>query len=161
MRPKPFRSEPFGENGKYVLDQTEGIVWHRCGTRVLYADTDRSGLVYHANYFRFFELGRASVMRDTACSYREIEADGHVYPIVELGMTYHAPLNYDDPLWIHTRPAKLERARLWYNYVITHGETGKVASKGFTCHCAINGAGKPVPISEKARLLWHLFPENG
>ena len=40
-------------------------IWHRCETRVLYADTDRSGLVYHSNYFRFFELGRATLMRDT------------------------------------------------------------------------------------------------
>ena len=80
MRPKPFVPHPLNGNGPYVRNETDGLVWHRCNTRVLYADTDRSGLVYHSNYFRFFELGRASLMRDTAYPYRDIEAGGPCLP---------------------------------------------------------------------------------
>ena len=53
--------------------------------RTLYADTDRSTVVYHANYLRYFEFGRASLMRDAAYPYREIEESGYVYPIIDLG----------------------------------------------------------------------------
>ncbi len=158
MRPKPFIPKPLQDNRPYVQDKTDNRIWHRCGSRVLYADTDRSGLVYHSNYFRFFELGRASMMRDTAYPYREIEAGGHIYPIIELGVTYHAPLRYDDPMWIHTIPGKLERVRLQFDYVITHGETGDIICKGFTRHCALNASGSPVAIDEKTRHLWKVFP---
>ena len=159
MRPKPFISEPFQDNSSYVRDKTDGRVWHRRHSRVLYADTDQSGLVYHSNYFRFFELGRASLMRDTGYPYREIEAEGYIYPIIELGANYHAPLRYDDPMWIHTTLGKLERVRLRFDYIITHGETGKIVCKGFTHHCALNVAGTPVAIDEKTRHLWNVFPK--
>ncbi len=159
MKPKPFVPQPLGDDNPCVRDETDGRIWHRCETRVLYADTDRSGLVYHSNYFRFFELGRASLMRDTAYPYREIEAGGHIYPIIEVGVTYHSPLRYDDPLWIYTIPGKLERVRLAFDYIICHGETGAIVCKGFTRHCALNAAGTPVAIDEKTRHLWNVFPK--
>ncbi|MBW2709400.1 MAG: acyl-CoA thioesterase [Deltaproteobacteria bacterium] len=158
MRPKPFIPVPFEDNIPYVRDKTDNRVWYRCHSRVLYADTDRSGLVYHSNYFRFFELGRASLMRDAAYSYREIEAGGYLYPIIEVGVNYHSSLHYDDPVWIHTHPAGLERVRLRFDYVITHGETGEIVCKGFTRHCALNATGTPVAIDEKTRHLWKVFP---
>ena len=94
-------------------------------TRILYADTDRSAVVYHANYLRYFEFGRASLMRDAAYPYKEIEESGYVYPIIDLGIQFYEPLYYDDPMWIHTRPAELERVKLRFDYVITHAETGE------------------------------------
>ena len=159
MRPKPFIPEALGDDTPYVRDRTDSRVWHRCETRVLYADTDRSGLVYHSNYFRFFELGRATLMRDTAYPYREIEAGGHIYPIIEVGVKYHSSLRYDDPLCIHTTLGKLERVRLTFDYIITHGETGQIVCKGFPRHCALNKAGTPVAIDEKTRHLWKVFPK--
>ncbi len=159
MRPKPFAPRPLDNGTSYVRDETDGRVWHFCKTRVLYADTDRSGLVYHSNYFRFFELGRASLMRETAYPYREIEADGLVYPIIALGVTFHSSLRYDDPLGIFTIPGKLERVRLTFDYVITHGKTGKIVCKGFTRHCALNEKGNPVGIDEKTRKIWKVFPK--
>ncbi|MFP4085532.1 MAG: acyl-CoA thioesterase [Desulfobacteraceae bacterium] len=158
MRPTPFDPEPLEGDHRYVRDKCEGLVWHRCKSRPLYADTDRSQLVYHANYLRFFEYGRASFMRDAGYPYREIEQNGYVYPIIELGITFHAPLYYDDSMWIHTHPAKLERVRLRFDYVITHEASGVIICKGFTRHCAINTAGVPVAIDEKTRYLWQLFP---
>lgn len=159
MRPKPFVPKPLKENKPYVRNETDGRIWHCCGTRVLYADTDRSGLVYHSNYFRFFELGRASLMRDTAYPYRDIEADGHIYPIIQVGVTYHSSLLYDDPMWIYTTPGKLERVRLAFDYIITHGETERIVCKGFTQHCALNEKRTPVAIDEKTRHLWNVFPK--
>jgi acyl-CoA thioester hydrolase len=63
MRPKPFIPE-FLDKPSLVRDTNSGKIWHRCEQRTLYADTDRSQVVYHANYLRYFEFGRASLMRD-------------------------------------------------------------------------------------------------
>src|SRR3974377_1402066 len=66
LKPKPFKPELLDSDERYVRDQTTGLVWHRCLNRTLYADTDRSSVVYHSNYLRYFEFGRASLMRDAA-----------------------------------------------------------------------------------------------
>jgi acyl-CoA thioester hydrolase len=159
VKPKPFRPVPFDDDARFVRDATTGEVWHRCPHRTLYADTDRSEVVYHSNYLRYFELGRASLMRDAAYPYREIEESGFVYPIIDLGITFHAPLYYDDPIWIHTRPITLERVRLTFDYLITHGETGRLICRGFTKHCALNRKGLPVAVDEKTVHLWKTFPK--
>ena len=159
MKPKPFIPEPLEGDARFVRDATTGEVWHRCPHRTLYADTDRSEVVYHSNYLRYFELGRASLMRDAAYPYREIEESGYVYPIIDLGITFHAPLYYDDPIWVHTRPIALERVRLTFDYIITHAETGRLICRGFTRHCALNRKGLPVAIDEKTVHLWKTFPK--
>ena len=147
-----------GDDVRYVRDIEDGLCWHRCANRILYADTDRSAVVYHANYLRYFEYGRASLMRDTAFPYKEIEASGYVYPIIDLGIQFYEPLYYDDPMLIHTRPAELERVKLRFDYVITHAETAALVCRGFTKHCALNASGKPTAVDPKTVRLWKTFP---
>lgn len=159
MKPKPFVPELYNNDPRFVRDATTGEIWHRCQHRTLYADTDRSEVVYHSNYLRYFELGRASLMRDAAYPYREIEESGFVYPIIDLGITFYAPLYYDDLIWIHTRPVELERVRLKFDYLITHSETNTLICRGFTRHCALNRAGRPVAVDEKTVHLWKTFPK--
>ena len=158
MKPEPFVPEVRREDPRYVTNRTDRRVWHRSRLRTLYADTDRSQVVYHANYLRYFEFGRASLMRDTAYPYREIEESGYVYPVIQIGVTYYTPLYYDDAIVIYTRPAELERVRLRFDYVITHETTGEIVCKGFTRHCAVNEAGTPVEVDRKTAQLWTRFP---
>ena len=163
MRPQPFRPEPLQGNNCdaqaiFVRDVSTGLVWHRCLYRTLYADTDRSQVVYHANYLRYFEFGRASLMRDTAYPYREIEASGYVYPVIEMGAQFHQPLFYDDAMWIHTRPAVLERVKLRFDYLVTRSETEELICTGFTRHCALKDSRIPVKIDPKTMQLWKSFP---
>ncbi|MFH2005524.1 MAG: thioesterase family protein [bacterium] len=158
MRPKPFIPEAQADQ-RYARDQTTGLMYHRVHHRVLYADTDRSGVVYHANYFRYFELGRASFMRDVGFPYAEVEASGIIYPIVELGLKYYRPLVYDDAMWVHTRPADLERVRVKFDYVITHIDSGELVCRGFTQHCAANERGVPVAVDPITVNAWKNFPE--
>jgi acyl-CoA thioester hydrolase len=145
-------------DGLYVRDGQTGLYWHRCRNRVLYADTDRSAVVYHANYLRYFEFGRASLMRDTAYPYKEIERSGYVYPIIDMGIQFYEPLRYDDPMLIHTRPAELGRVKLRFDYVITHAETEVLICRGFTQHCALKTSGRPTAIDPKTVQLWKTFP---
>jgi acyl-CoA thioester hydrolase len=159
MKPKPFRPEIFNGDKCYVKDASSGLVWHRCRHRTLYADTDRSGVVYHSNYFRYFEQGRATLMRDNKYPYFDIEESGYVYPIIQLGIQYYHPLRYDDQMWIHTRPGDIERVKLQFEYIITHHETKEIVCTGFTRHCAANKTGNPVAIDPKTVDLWKNFPK--
>ena len=158
MKPRPFRTEPQGEDDRYVQEAATGLIWHRCRMRTLYADTDRSTVVYHANYLRYFEFGRTSLMRDLAYPYKEIEDSGYVYPIFDLGVSFYQPLYYDDLMYIHTRPVNLERVRLQFDYLITHQEKGHIICTGFTKHCALNLSGTPVAVDPKTVQLWKSFP---
>ncbi|MGC9194437.1 MAG: acyl-CoA thioesterase [Syntrophobacteraceae bacterium] len=158
MRPKPFIPQPLDGKGLYVRDRTSGLAWHRCSLRTLYADTDRSTAVYHANYLRYFEFGRASLMRDAAYAYREIEESGYTYPVISTALEYFSPLGYDDAMYIHTRPAELQRVKLRFDYVITHASNGEIVTIGFTRHCAVNSKGRPVSIDNMTLELWNNFP---
>ncbi|WP_373499580.1 acyl-CoA thioesterase [Desulfococcus sp.] len=158
MKPRPFVPEPLAADPRYVRDRTQGLVWHQCPYRTLYADTDRSGVVYHANYLRYFEVGRTTLMRDAAYPYREIEESGFVYPIIQVGVDYFSSLRYDDLMVVHTRPGNLERVKLCFDYLITHGDTGEIVCRGFTRHCATNRAGIPVGVDARTLSLWDRFP---
>lgn len=159
MKPKPFKPEVYNGDDRYVKDRTTGLVWHRCQNRTLYIDTDRSAVVYHSNYFRYFELSRATLMRDNNYPYFDIEKSGYVYPIIETGIKYYVPLFYDDLMWIHTRPDKIERVKLQFEYIITKADTGELVCTGFTTHCALNKSGIPVAIDSKTVELWKNFPK--
>ncbi|MBL0714312.1 MAG: acyl-CoA thioesterase [Desulfosarcina sp.] len=158
MKPQPFRPQLLNGESPYVRDTNDGRVWHRCLTRVLYADTDRSQVVYHGNYLRYFEYGRASLMRDAGYPYKEVEASGFIYPIIEIGLKYSHPLHYDDPIWVNTRPGDKERVRLQFDYIITHRDEGQIICRGFTRHCATNTKGVPVGIDDQTLHLWKTFP---
>lgn len=157
MKPPPFRPQVLADT-RFVCNLTDGRIWHRCSHRTLYADTDRSQVVYHANYLRYFELGRATLMRDVAYPYLDIENSGYVYPIIEIGVNYYTALRYDDPFWIYTRPATRERVRLRFDYTITHAVDDTLVCQGFTRHCATNTAGVPVAVDPKTAHLWDSFP---
>ncbi|WP_028584033.1 acyl-CoA thioesterase [Desulfogranum mediterraneum] len=158
MRPKPFVPE-FLDDPAYLRDQATGITWHRCQLRTLYADTDRSEVVYHANYLKYFELGRAELMRKANYPYKAIEESGYIYPIIKTELNYYSPLFYDDLMYIHTRPAKMELVKLQFDYLITRADNGEIVCTGFTRHCAVNSKLIPVEIDEQTIRLWNEFPE--
>jgi acyl-CoA thioester hydrolase len=158
MRAPDFQSTPYEKDDHYVRDAAGGLVWHRVSHRVLFADTDRTGVVYHANYFRFFELGRATLLRDAGFPFRKIEADGYAYPIFQLGLDFFRPLEYEDPIWVHTRFRELQRVRVDFDYIITHAESNVVLCRGFTRHCATNRKGRPVEVDPITIAVFHRFP---
>jgi acyl-CoA thioester hydrolase len=159
LRPKPFVPLALDSDKPYFRNETDGLVWHCSRLRSLYADTDRSQVVYHANFLRYFEFGRTSLMRDAAYPYKAIEANGYTYPIIETGICYYSPVYYDDAMCIYTRPSLLERVRVRFDYVVTHDQRQEIACTGFTRHCAVNAKGTPVEVDEKTAHLWKIFPE--
>ncbi len=130
---------------------------HRTDCRVLYGDTDAAGVVYYANYLRYFEQGRTEYMRDLALTtYREIESSGLVLPVIECYSRYKAPAAYDDLLTIETSLATLKNVSCRFNYRIYRNngdESRTLLAKGYTVHAAVNRDGKltklPARLFEK------------
>jgi acyl-CoA thioester hydrolase len=160
MRARPFEIEPFSADQRLVVHSATGQVWHRSFQRVAYADTDRANVVYHANYLRYFEVGRTELMRDAGYAYARVEADGFLFPVVGVNVEYLRSLRYDDPAWIYTRPGAAEDGiRFTFEYLICHAERKDVMCIGSTTHCTLGHKGKPIAMEAHAAALWHDFPK--
>ena len=159
MRAPDFKPVPNASDARYVRDEVTARVWHRVSYRVLFADTDRTGVVYHANYFRFFELGRASLLRDAGFPLQQVEADGYLYPIFQLGLDFFRPTEHDAPIFVHTRCRELGAVRVDFDYLVTHAETGLVLCRGFTRHCATNRQGRPIAVDPITVGIFQRFPK--
>lgn len=127
---------------------------HRYTVRVRYADTDQMGVAYHANYLRWFEVGRAEMLRSLGTSYREVEASGLALPVVEARCRYLRPARYDDLLAIETAVAGLGRASVTFAYRIVREPDGELLASGSTEHCFLDREGRPSrPPAAFAELL--------
>ena len=117
---------------------------HVATVRVIYGDTDAAGIVYYGNYLRWFEIGRAELMRQKGFSYRDVmERDGVLLPVIEAGATYHASARYDDVLRIHAEIREVKGVRLTFGYRIQR-EDGAVLVTGHTVHAFTGRDGRPV-----------------
>ena len=109
--------------------------------RVLYGDTDAGGVVYNANYLRFFEQGRTELMRAHVCSYKKIEALGLILPVSESYARYKAPAFYDDLVTIETSIGELNKFSCKFNYRVTRQDQNRsrptLLAKGYTVHAAV------------------------
>ncbi|HBG18823.1 MAG TPA: thioesterase [Desulfobulbaceae bacterium] len=125
-------------------------------TRVLYGDTDAGGVVYNANYLRYFEIGRTELMRAWVLSYRDIESLGLVLPVTECWSRYKAPAFYDDLLTIETTIAEISNLKCRFNYRILrkedHIDRPKLLVKGYTVHAAVTRDGKLARLPEEILL---------
>jgi acyl-CoA thioester hydrolase len=110
--------------------------------RVRYAETDRMGVVYYANYLVWFEIGRTEWLRQSGWSYREMEQDGFTLPVIEAHCEYRQPARYDDALEVRTRATLLTPVRVRFDYEVVRPDQG-VAATGYTVHAALNPAGRP------------------
>jgi acyl-CoA thioester hydrolase len=143
---------------------TEPIHWTE--RRVLYGDTDAGGVVYYGNYLRYFELGRTEYMRDLVqVSYREIEEQGLVLPVIECYARYKAPAHYDDLLLIETSLSELKNVSCRFSYRIHRQEgdgTKTLLVKGSTINASVDRNGKltRLPAGLIERLQKILPPAN-
>ena len=115
---------------------------HVCHYRVLYGDTDAGGVVYYANYLRFFELGRTEFMRERIRSYRTIEEQGLILPVVECACRYRRSARYDDLLRIETAIAGIDRVSCRFLYRIVRQADDCLLAFGGTLHAPVDRKGR-------------------
>jgi acyl-CoA thioester hydrolase len=114
--------------------------------RVIYGDTDQMGVVYYANYLRWFEKGRAEWLRQIGLPYGEIEQQGFHFPVAEVSCHYTHPAHYDEVVKIETELTELGRATLTFSYRITRETDDVLLATGSTKHACIDHAGRVARI---------------
>jgi acyl-CoA thioester hydrolase len=112
--------------------------------RVLFADTDKMGIVYHANYFRWFEALRGAYLRKRDRPYTVTEKEGIQLPLVECGMRYFKPASYEDLIEVKGWITEITSVQIRFEYDIFREKDLLV--HGFTRHAAINTKGNPTRI---------------
>ena len=119
--------------------------------RVIYGDTDQMGVVYYANYLRWFEKGRSEFLRQIGLPYATIEQQGFQFPVIEVTCRYAQAARYDDIINIKTELTEVGRARLTFSYRITLEPDEAVLAVGSTRHACVSRTGRPVRMPEALR----------
>jgi len=119
--------------------------------RVRYAETDKMGVVYYANYFVWFEVGRTDLLRESGWDYREMEKEGYALPVIEAHCTYREPAKYDDVLDVRTTGMLLSPVRVQFTYEIVRAADAAMLATGTTIHATLDRAGRPCRLPERVR----------
>ena len=127
---------------------------HDTTVRVRYAETDQMGVVYHANYLIWFEVGRVELMRALGIEYKrmEIEDDCHIV-VVDVRCRYHASACYDEVLRVRTRIAEARNRTIRFAYEVFRDTDQELLAVGETLHVICGRNGKPKLLPEKYRAI--------
>lgn len=104
--------------------------------QLLYADTDMMGVMYHANYLKWFELGRTAYIEDLGFKYTDMEDAGYYAPVYDVHITYKTPLRYGDQGFVHTWVEENNGLKTIYGYEILNGKD-EVCATGTTTHIVV------------------------
>jgi acyl-CoA thioester hydrolase len=122
--------------------------------RVRYAETDASGVVYHANYIIWFEHGRGDWFWQQGRDYhRDVEERGFIWPVVELSSRYIAPSRYGDLVMVRTWLKEIKSREFILAYEVLNAETKQLLCTGWTKHLNVNTQWRTVPIPEDIRII--------
>lgn len=102
--------------------------------RVRYQETDQMGVVYHSNYFVWFEIGRTEFFRELGLEYKIMEANNILVPVVDVGCKYKLPAKYDDEIIIKTKAVFLKSVKIEFEYEIIRVRDEKILATGYTVH---------------------------
>jgi acyl-CoA thioester hydrolase len=131
-----------GANHQPVISETR--------LRVRYVETDQMGVVYHANYFVWFEIGRVELLRQLGFSYRDMEAkDGCGIAVIDARCRYKAPARYDDEVIVRTQLKYIRESLIQFEYELSRADDGTLLAEGDTTHIVVDPEMKKVALPEK------------
>ena len=120
--------------------------------RVRYAETDQMGVVYYANFFIWFEIGRVELLRELGFHYKQMEIDDDCHiPVVEANCRYKSPAHYDDELLLETTVLAMRRSVIKFGYRLLRpeNEANTLLAEGATTHVTVDRAMRPVRLPRK------------
>ncbi|WP_261133719.1 thioesterase family protein [Bacillus sp. Marseille-Q3570] len=130
------------------------MVQSKTEIEVRYAETDQMGVVHHATYLVWFEVGRTQFIKDLGFSYAQMEVDGFLAPVTDITISYKRPFKYGEKADIRTWLKHYNGIRSIYAYEI-YNESGKLCISGTSTHVLVNKETfKPIRM-EKALPDWH------
>ncbi len=98
--------------------------------RIYYEDTDAGGVVYHANYLRYFERGRTEYLRERGLSVGELAAQGYIFPVIRLEIEYRAPAVHDDLVRVATEVLSVGKTSFTLGQQVVRALDGKLLADG-------------------------------
>jgi acyl-CoA thioester hydrolase len=125
--------------------------------RVRYSETDRMGIVYHANYIVWFEIGRTEFCRAAGMPYRQMEESGILILVTGLDCKFRRSARYDDAVTIRTRMGEVGSRGLSFFYEILRGGDGERLAEGSTRHLFADAGSRPIPIPAPIRATFEAF----
>jgi acyl-CoA thioester hydrolase len=132
------------------------MIQSRAQVTVRYAETDMMGIVYHANYLPWFEIGRTTLLKEIGVPYRQLETDGYRLPVLEVAAKYLRPAVYDDLLTIVTTLNDKPLLRIRLDYEVFRGD--ELLATGHSLHAFVDLTGRPVrPPASVVAVMGNLF----
>lgn len=128
---------------------------HDVEFRVRYAETDQMGVVYHANYLIWCEVGRTDFIRASGMSYADMERAGVALAVSELSARFHGAARYDDMIRVRTTLAEVRSRGIVFDYLITDVTTGRRLVTARTALVSIDPNGRPTAFPSAVRALFH------
>jgi acyl-CoA thioester hydrolase len=128
-------------------------VSHETTVRVRYGEVDRMGVVYHANYLAYFEVGRTEYLRGLGRAYRDVEDEGLLLVVADAALKFLRPATYDDVLVVRTSLVSLSGVRMRFEYAVTRREDGVLVATGHTTLASTDREGRPIRLPEPIRVL--------
>lgn len=126
--------------------------------RTRYGETDQMGIIYHPNYYIYFEMGRTEFLREAAgMSYKEMEEAGVMLPLSETHCKYRIPAVYDDELVVRTSIKEITVARITFTYKLLRNADGVILAEGETMHAFTNLHGRPINLKKTNIVLYEMF----
>jgi acyl-CoA thioester hydrolase len=120
--------------------------------RVRYAETDQMGVVYHGNFFTWFEVGRVELCRHLGFEYKQMEIEDDSYIVVAAAQCrYKKPARFDEILIIRTRVTQSQRRTIHFGYEVVNQVTRDLIATGETTHVICDRRGRPKSLPEKYR----------
>lgn len=131
---------------------------------VRYSETDCMGVVYHANYFSWFDVSRCTLLKAIGFPYDQIEADGFMCPVIDAHITYGEPFRFGETATVYARISKATPVRTTYSYrIFLKGEdpaTTKPHIEGYTTHCIVSSETfKPGSLKKLIPALYEKYQE--
>src|SRR5205823_157075 len=126
--------------------------------RVRYAETDRMGLLHHANYLVYFEQGRTELLRGLGLSYRDMEDQGFFLVLTKVQVRYRSPARYDDLLTLRTMVMRTTLVKIEHRYELTRD--GHPLADGDTTLGCVDRAGKVQPLPPLLAAVGGSHPDN-
>lgn len=118
------------------------MIQSRVQVTVRYAETDMMGIVYHANYLPWFEVGRTTLLKEIGVPYRRLEEEGYRLPVLEVSAKYVRPALYDDTIEVVTTVTERPLVRIRITYEVRRG--ADLLATGTTLHAFVDREGRPV-----------------
>lgn len=126
---------------------------HAVEFRVRYPETDQMGVVYHANYLHWCDIGRTEYLRARGATYADLERNGMLLAVAEASLRYHASARYDQIIRVETTLRDVRSRALTFDYEIVHAETGTRFVSASTVLVSLDAAGRPVQLPLETREL--------